>query len=197
MHAGLLVALSALAAASPLSTRQNSGYPAADTKGPAPKQEWVATYNAAKAAGKIPSFAPSFLSGGQPAYGSGVKTGEDGVCSWSVSHCFGEGDVYQAPNGMYAASFDDGPLPHSPTLYQFLQAQNQTATHFFIGSNVLKNKDIFDMAVSTGGHIGVHTWSHPYMTTLTDMEILGELGWTAQIIKDYSGFAPSWWRPPY
>lgn len=36
------------------------------------------------------------------------------------------------------------------------------------------------------------------MTTLTDEHILGELGWTAQIIHDLSGgLVPRYWRPPY
>jgi hypothetical protein len=35
------------------------------------------------------------------------------------------------------------------------------------------------------------------MTTQTDIAILGELGWTAQIIYDMSGLLPSIWRPPY
>ncbi|GAA5973755.1 hypothetical protein JCM11641_005118 [Rhodosporidiobolus odoratus] len=186
-------------AATPLQDRAPSGgYPASNTRGPVPKNEWVATYNAAKAAGKIPAFAPAFLNGaGVPQYAADVETGENGVCSWTMAHCFGDNDVYEAPDGMYGISFDDGPLPASPTLYNFLQQNNQTATHFFIGSNVMNSHDVFQQAVQSGGHIGVHTWSHPYMTTLTDMEILGELGWTAQIIYDWSGFAPKWWRPPY
>ena len=35
------------------------------------------------------------------------------------------------------------------------------------------------------------------MTTLTDMEVLGELGWTSQAIYDHSGLVPKFWRPPY
>jgi chitin deacetylase len=36
------------------------------------------------------------------------------------------------------------------------------------------------------------------MTTLTDMEVLGELGWTSQAIYEYSGgLVPKFWRPPY
>ncbi|BGP13273.1 hypothetical protein JCM10213v2_001192 [Rhodosporidiobolus nylandii] len=194
MQIVLALALASLVTATPLYER----YPAPNTRGPAPKQEWIATYEAAKAAGKIPGFAPAFLTAaGAPAYAAGVDTGENGVCSWTVSHCFGDGDVYDAPDGMYALGFDDGPLPASVELYNFLESNNQTATHFHIGSNILNNKEIFDLAVSTGGHIAVHTWSHPYMSTLTDLEILGELGWTAQIIYDYSGLVPKWWRPPY
>ncbi|GAA5850808.1 hypothetical protein JCM8547_009094 [Rhodosporidiobolus lusitaniae] len=197
IQATLLLALATLAASSPLYERGTGGYPAANQKGPTPKPEWVATYNAAKAAGKIPGFAPASLVGGVPAYASGVRTDEKGVCSWSMAHCFGDDDIYEAPDGMYAIGFDDGPLPSSPRLYDFLQQNNQTASHFFIGSNILNNPSIFDQAVDMGGHIAVHTWSHPYMTTLTDMEVLGELGWTAQIIFDRSGRVPSWWRPPY
>lgn len=35
------------------------------------------------------------------------------------------------------------------------------------------------------------------MTTLTDLQVLGELGWTLQIIYDKSGLIPTFWRPPY
>ena len=36
------------------------------------------------------------------------------------------------------------------------------------------------------------------MTTMDDMQVLGELGWTAQAILDHSnGIVPKFWRPPY
>lgn len=35
------------------------------------------------------------------------------------------------------------------------------------------------------------------MTTLDDMAILGELGWTLQVILDATGLVPTSWRPPY
>lgn len=36
------------------------------------------------------------------------------------------------------------------------------------------------------------------MTTKTNEEVLGELGWTMQIIHDSSGGrVPRFWRPPY
>jgi chitin deacetylase len=31
------------------------------------------------------------------------------------------------------------------------------------------------------------------MTTMTDMQVLGEIGWTAQIIYDQSGLVPAFW----
>jgi peptidoglycan/xylan/chitin deacetylase (PgdA/CDA1 family) len=49
-----------------------------------------------------------------------------------------------------------------------------------------------------GGHqIAVHTWSHPMLTTLTDEEIVAELGWSKRIIKDLLGVTPTMMRPPY
>ncbi|GAA6020136.1 hypothetical protein JCM11491_005539 [Sporobolomyces phaffii] len=175
-----------------------SQYPAPFTKGPTPKPEWVAKYNEAKAAGKIPGDAPSTLDlTGNIAYAPGVKTGKNGVCSWTVAHCFDQYDVSDAPDGMYGVSFDDGPTESSPALYDLLTANNQTATHFLIGTTILQNLDVFQQVVASGGHLAVHTFSHSYMTTMTDEQLLGELGWTAQLIFDYSGLAPAYWRPPY
>jgi len=45
--------------------------------------------------------------------------------------------------------------------------------------------------------IGVHTWSHPPMTTITTEGIIAELGWAKKVIKDILGVTPLQWRPPY
>ncbi|GAA5973742.1 hypothetical protein JCM11641_005112 [Rhodosporidiobolus odoratus] len=185
MRAISVLTLGLSVGAAPLFTRQGDGYPAPETVGPTPKDEWVQTYQSARSAGKIPAFAPAQLSGTSGLY-------------YTISGCFGDTDIFQAPNGSYGVSCDDGPLPTSPPLYSFLQQQNQTATHFLIGSNILNNPGIFRQVLETGGHLAVHTWSHPQMTTLSDTAILGELGWTIQIIHDYSGgYIPKYWRPPY
>lgn len=43
----------------------------------------------------------------------------------------------------------------------------------------------------------VHTWSHPALTTLTNEQIVAELGWTRKAIKDVAGVTPLLFRPPY
>ena len=49
-----------------------------------------------------------------------------------------------------------------------------------------------------GGHIAVHTWSHGYMTSLSNEDVLSELGWTMQLIADLNGGRiPRYWRPPF
>ncbi|KAG0662253.1 hypothetical protein C6P46_003439 [Rhodotorula mucilaginosa] len=195
----LLSLLVASITASPVLYRRRSAYPATDLTGPPPKAEWIASYDAAKNAGKIPEIPHSRLVNGNIVYPAEVHA--EAVCSWTVTGCFGPRDIFNAPDGLYGISFDDGPLKDSPALYRFLQDQNQTATHFLIGGNVVDNAPIFAQALASGGHIGSHSWSHPYsaqMSTLTDHQILGELGWTSQAIYDLSGgFVPKYWRPPY
>lgn len=72
------------------------------------------------------------------------------------------------------------------------------ATHFFIGGSAAANKTAFDLVFNRGGHIAAHTWSHPRMTTLTNEEIVAEIGWSLQVIYDFSGGRiPAYWRPPY
>lgn len=72
------------------------------------------------------------------------------------------------------------------------------ATHFFIGGNTAANKTAFDLVFNRGGQIAAHTWSHPRMTTLTNEEVVAEIGWSLQVIYDYSnGRIPAYWRPPY
>ncbi|GAA5967918.1 hypothetical protein JCM21900_000745 [Sporobolomyces salmonicolor] len=192
----VLLLLSTAVAAGPLMRRQSNAYPAPFTIGPTPKAEWVAVYEAAKAAGKIPSIPPSTLSSsGMPTYPSSVNT--SAICAWSLTTCIGPHDIGAGPNGAWGVAFDDGPLPPSPALYNFLQENNQSATHFLIGTNILENPTIFEQAVQSGGHLAVHTFSHQYTTTLNDSAVLGELGWTAQIILDKTGWLPAFWRPPY
>ncbi|GAA5979042.1 hypothetical protein JCM10908_002784 [Rhodotorula pacifica] len=179
-----------------LTSVSSTTYPAAYNVGPPPKPEWVKTYELAKAAGDIPDIPPSKLTNGNTVYPSGVNA--QTICSWTLSGCFGPNDIHDAPDGLYGVSFDDGPLEDSPLLYRFLSDHNQTATHFFIGGNIVNNAPIFAQALASGGHIGNHGWSHQHMTTLSDRQILGELGWTSQAIFDHSGgLVPKYWRPPY
>lgn len=90
-----------------------------------------------------------------------------------------------------------GPTQYSPTLYNFLKSQNQQATHFFIGINIKTNPTVYQQAYNNGDEIACHTWSHPWMSSLTNAQIVSELGWTLQLISDLSGGRIArYWRPP-
>ncbi|KAG8689429.1 hypothetical protein FRC09_012427 [Ceratobasidium sp. 395] len=164
---------------------------------------WIDVLNQAVSAGKIPSNCPvsKQSGGGAPTYKNGTKNidpAKEPICS-SSSQCTGDGQIYDVPDGIVAISFDDGPLPPAMKLQEFLRSKNQKVTHFYIGQNILENPTVFlDAFNVSGDDIAVHTWTHPYMTTLANEIVVAELGWTMQIIHDSTGGRlPRFWRPPY
>ncbi|KNF03862.1 hypothetical protein PSTG_02952 [Puccinia striiformis f. sp. tritici PST-78] len=176
----------------------NNKYPPPDVPGPTPRAEWIDALNREKAAGHIPNFKPSIKTADENVkYEAGVNGSDASICSWTIG-CKSPTDITDAPAGMMGISFDDGPEPASSQLMKFLKSVNQTATHFMIGSRIQQSPGDFAVALNQGGHIAVHTWSHPLMTTLNDTAVLGEIGWTLQIIFDLSGGRlPAFWRPPF
>ncbi|KJA24474.1 carbohydrate esterase family 4 protein [Hypholoma sublateritium FD-334 SS-4] len=159
---------------------------------------WVAALNAAVAAGKIPSIPPTTNTPGtNPVYPTGIDPSSPSVCS-ATYKCRIPGDIWDSPDGVFASSFDDGPSPLTPSLVQFLGGNNDTTTHFMIGINIIYYPSQFLTALNAGHDIGVHTWTHPYMTTQSNLDLLGQFGYTIQLIHDSSGGrVPRYWRPPY
>lgn len=85
-------------------------------------------------------------------------------------------------------------------LSDFLEQKQMSthATHFMIGGSIVENYTQFDTVFNRGGQIAAHTWSHPRLTTLTSEQVVGEIGWTLQVIYDRTGGRiPAFWRPPY
>ena len=87
----------------------------------------------------------------------------------------------------------------SDGLYAFLRQNQVKATHFFIGTNILNNWNEFNTAFQTNqDDIAVHTWTHPHMTTLSNADVVAQLGWTLQVIYNSTGGRLArYWRPPY
>ncbi|TFY75624.1 hypothetical protein EWM64_g8388 [Hericium alpestre] len=161
---------------------------------------WTDALNAAVQAGKIPNIPQSTQANPDtnPTYPNKLDPTSPEVCSGTYQ-CRGPDTIWDAPNGTLGLGFDDGPLPPSPTLYAFLRQNNLHATHFFIGTNILQYWQNFNIAFHDNqDDIAVHTWTHPYMTTLSNEQVLAELAWTVQIIYDSAGGRlPRYWRPPY
>lgn len=185
-------------------TAWSSGFPRST---PDPNQlpaEWVNALNAAVAAGKIPNIPQSTNTPGvNPVYPPGVNPNSPEVCS-ATYKCRIPGDIWDAPTNYFGTGFDDGPLPvrspqtvskvfwtydliqDTPKLVQFLQQNNETATHFMIGVNILAYPQQFLTAFDSGGDIAAHTWTHPYMTTLSNLDILGQVRSTNFSTFDYN-----------
>ena len=97
----------------------------------------------------------------------------------------------------WAVSYDDGPGPFTQAVIDKLDSIGKKGTFFFIGSYILENQQILRNAYNSGHQICGHTWSHKLLTSLTNDEIVAEVVWTAQLIYDIIGVAPTCIRPPF
>ncbi|ORZ03387.1 chitin deacetylase 1 [Syncephalastrum racemosum] len=133
---------------------------------------------------------------------TGYDTVQDPHCWWSASQCTKpkiqgvNGDIASCPEPeTWGLTFDDGPNCSHNAFYDFLQQNNQKASMFYIGSNVINWPYGALRGVKDGHHIAGHTWSHKLMTTLTNQEVLAELYYTSKAIKYVTGITPLYWRP--
>lgn len=128
-------------------------YPAR-TLGPEPRQQWLDRYhhlrsqppsvNPFRRTASVPR-ATLNLQNGLAQYPDGVdfSGSEAGICSYRRATClrgpnedFGEDmeDVWYGKQSTWAVNFDDGPLPPTRTLLDYLERRQQLATHFMVSS---------------------------------------------------------------
>ncbi|THH15586.1 hypothetical protein EW146_g4923 [Bondarzewia mesenterica] len=89
--------------------------------------------------------------------------------------------------------FDDGPNCTHNAFYDYLQSQNQKATMFFIGSNVMDWPLEAQRALADGHEICVRMKTHGHIA----IDAFAELYYTMQAIKLVTGVTPTCWRPPF
>ncbi|KAK7044290.1 carbohydrate esterase family 4 protein [Favolaschia claudopus] len=160
--------------------------------------KWVDALNDAISRKAVPDIpVPTMGKDGNPAYPNGGDPNSPEICS-ATYQCRIDGDVWDGPAGTVALSFDDGPEAGTNQLLSFLASKNQKSTHFLIGSNILYNADSLKKMFDQGDDLAVHTWTHQYTTTLSNLQVVAELGFTMQLIHNSTGGRiPKFWRPPY
>ncbi|KAJ7611245.1 carbohydrate esterase family 4 protein [Roridomyces roridus] len=128
----------------------------------------------------------------------------DPDCWWTYSNCLTPKlsglvpDVADVPEPRTLGyGFDDGPYCGHNVWYDYLSSQNQKATMFYIGSNVMDYPLEAQRAITDGHEICAHTWSHNYMTATSNEGAFAELWYSIQAIKLVTGVTPTCWRPPY
>ncbi|KZO90422.1 carbohydrate esterase family 4 protein [Calocera viscosa TUFC12733] len=133
----------------------------------------------------------------------GCPTNEDIVgdtsrCWWTCGECTRDTDITTCPDKMtWGLSYDDGPSPYTPALLNYMEQNNLLATFFIVGSRAISRPQILQDEYMTGHQICVHTWSHPYLTTLSTEQVVAELGWTREAMRFILGVSPNCMRPPY
>ncbi len=94
-------------------------------------------------------------------------------------------------------TYDDGPSIYTNSIATYLYRVGIKATFFILGKNIAGYEQVIRNMKKFGHNIEVHTWNHPYMTQLSDTEILNELVQTKNIVYQLTGYTPIYWRPPY
>ncbi|KAK0189047.1 carbohydrate esterase family 4 protein [Armillaria mellea] len=117
---------------------------------------------------------------------------------WTCGAHTRDTDIINCPDKLtWGVSFDDGPGPYTQKLLNYLDDVDISATFFVVGSRVIERPEILVEEYMKGHEISVHTWAHPHLTTLTNEQIVAELGWTRKAIKEVLGVTPTTMRPPY
>ncbi|KAJ7479720.1 carbohydrate esterase family 4 protein [Mycena latifolia] len=162
----------------------------------------VAQAKFASFSANIPNIAPRGTLGGDFS-GVTYDGAADADCWWTQTQCVTpklaglKPDIVAVPEPKTLGyGFDDGPFCGHNRFYNYLESNNQKATMFYIGTNVMNFPLEAQRAVADGHEICVHTWSHASMTAATNEGAFAELWYTMQAIKLVTGVTPTCWRPP-
>lgn len=117
---------------------------------------------------------------------------------WTCGGWTAATDIVACPDKFtWGVSFDDGPSPYTQNLLNYLDEKDLRATFFAVGSRVIERPNVLIEEYMKGHEIAVHTWSHHPLTSLTNEQIVAELGWSREAIKTVLGVTPTTMRPPY
>ncbi len=195
--AGFLVAFTA---SSP--TARATHLPATATMAP-PTATFTAT--------ATPKATPAIVGDGVPPTGgtfppytgpiSGGQGCPGGQAPAPAGHAIRSASDYGAPHAnAVALTFDDGPTPaYSPAIISYLEKTHTPATFFVLGQYAKAYPWLIQREAADGFTIGIHTWNHPDMPTLTPSQRAWQFAATAQQLHaDLGANACLWlWRPPY
>ncbi|KIM23028.1 carbohydrate esterase family 4 protein [Serendipita vermifera MAFF 305830] len=180
-----------------LSSFDPSIYPPLDRIPPTNSPE-VRAWLAEIAGATIPNLKPTVDGTCDSDPEAAADAGADGRCWWTCTGCTRDTDVVGcADQERWGLTFDDGPSEYTPKLLTFLQSIDTVATFYEVGSRVISHPETVQTQLMLGHELSVHTWSHTSMTTLTNEQVVAELGWTRKAIKDVTGVTPLTFRPPF
>ncbi len=96
-----------------------------------------------------------------------------------------------------ALTFDDGPTNNTSLIVDVLNEYDVDATFFMLGVNMAMFPSVFESVYSSGYEIGNHTYSHPYLTRISNSNKDLELNKTNELYKAISGTDLTLLRPTY
>ena len=112
-----------------------------------------------------------------------------------------------------ALTFDDGPSEYTEELSRGLKERRVQATFFLLGENMEGRRKMVEELVKDGHLIGNHSYDHVNLGALCESEACtqikktndaiyieeatGEIEKTNRLIREWTGEAPVYIRPPY
>ncbi|MCD6359565.1 MAG: polysaccharide deacetylase family protein [Armatimonadetes bacterium] len=97
-----------------------------------------------------------------------------------------------------ALTFDDGPSAvYTPQMLEIMRKYNAHVTFFVLGCSASGQRGLVRQASHEGHEIGIHTWSHPQLTRLSDAAIKADLARCAALLDPLVERPIRWVRPPY
>ena len=97
-----------------------------------------------------------------------------------------------------ALTFDDGPNEtYTTQVLAILEEYGIQATFFVVGKYVELYPEVDQRIVAEGHTIANHSYDHPDFSTISDQQVLEQIGRTQTIIEAATGITPDWYRMPY
>ena len=97
---------------------------------------------------------------------------------------------------MVALTFDDGPGPYTRLALRILHKARVKATFFLVGRNIGRFPGVAQ-AEARADVLGDHTWTHPYLPSLSASAIDSEIGSTQRAASRAGRRRVALFRPPF
>jgi len=113
---------------------------------------------------------------------------------------FPETFIFNGPTDakVVALTFDDAPdNTFTPLVLDALKEAGVQATFFVVGQRVEKYPEVMRRIVQEGHVVGNHSYSHANLPKLSDADFRSQITRTDELIRQYTGYVPSYIRPPY
>lgn len=95
-------------------------------------------------------------------------------------------------------TFDDGPDPvYTPQILDILKQYGVPAVFFVTGTQTNDHPRLAQRIAAEGHELGNHTFTHPNLDLVTDIQMRMELNATQRVIESVTGRATLLFRPPY
>ncbi len=108
--------------------------------------------------------------------------------------------IFHGPQNVRAVAltFDDAPDDtFTPMVLDALKEAGVQATFFVVGERVEKYPDVMRRIVQEGHVVGNHSYNHANLPTLSEAAFRSQITRTDELIRQYTGYIPSYIRPPY